>query len=283
MLFAGLYTLNYSKEKLYSVFNDYRTETTGNIANAMADPIYYFSPNDGSLVLEIIKRDPRISKIEVYDTMSDMSFIEFSIPERTSGTIYTNNMDIVKDGEPIGWVKIQFSDSLLQEELNNRESLLIWVFGVVTVVLFLFMFPLMYFKILAPLNRLLLQANDFKAKKLDRPFHWKGSDEISALGENFEIARVSILELVNELQDLYITDRLTGLNNRHKLDEVLAAELKRCNRFEYTFSLIILDIDHFKSVNDTYGHQVGDSVLVEFSAILSGNKREVDIIGRWGG
>lgn len=98
------------------------------------------------------------------------------------------------------------------------------------------------------------------------------------------------MELVNtlqqkneELQKLYITDRLTGLFNRYKLDEALDNELQRTKRFNHPFSIIILDIDHFKSVNDIYGHQTGDSVLIEIATILQRNIRVVDILGRWGG
>lgn len=86
-----------------------------------------------------------------------------------------------------------------------------------------------------------------------------------------------------ELEKLATTDKLTNLNNRVKLDEHLVNELHRAERFQHAFGLIMLDVDHFKSVNDTYGHQVGDSVLVELSNILKTKIRETDIPGRWGG
>ncbi|HEX5710070.1 MAG TPA: diguanylate cyclase [Sulfuricurvum sp.] len=84
-------------------------------------------------------------------------------------------------------------------------------------------------------------------------------------------------------EELAITDRLTGLYNRLKLDEVLEYETIKSKRYGTALSLIIIDIDHFKNVNDTYGHQVGDMVLKEVANTLLSCKRESDTIGRWGG
>ena len=85
------------------------------------------------------------------------------------------------------------------------------------------------------------------------------------------------------LEKIAVTDRLTGLYNRTKLDEVFANELARVERCGESVAIILADIDQFKSVNDTYGHQVGDSVLSEFAAILRKWTRETDTTGRWGG
>jgi diguanylate cyclase (GGDEF)-like protein len=86
-----------------------------------------------------------------------------------------------------------------------------------------------------------------------------------------------------ELERLSITDPLTGLYNRLKLDQLLALEFARSQRYATSFATVILDIDKFKSVNDTYGHQTGDQVLVELAGILTNQTRDVDYVGRWGG
>ncbi len=86
-----------------------------------------------------------------------------------------------------------------------------------------------------------------------------------------------------ELEKLAITDKLTNLYNRRKLDELLQNELNRCERFNHTFGIAILDIDYFKKVNDTFGHQVGDKVLIEISNILKKHIRKTDFVGRFGG
>ena len=92
------------------------------------------------------------------------------------------------------------------------------------------------------------------------------------------------LELAyKEVERLSVTDPLTGLLNRLHLDAALNQELARCERQQGCFSLILLDIDRFKSVNDRFGHLVGDSVLVEVARVLTNNMRRADLLGRWGG
>lgn len=96
-------------------------------------------------------------------------------------------------------------------------------------------------------------------------------------------AQQELLEKNRQLEIMSITDRLTGLYNRHKLDAVLNAELARCQRYDGVFSLILLDVDHFKLVNDQFGHPVGDQVLLAIASLLQENKRNADTLGRWGG
>jgi len=86
-----------------------------------------------------------------------------------------------------------------------------------------------------------------------------------------------------ELERLSITDKLTGLNNRHKLDQVMSYEFSQFQRYGTGFSVILMDMDDFKKVNDTYGHIAGDRVLVKLANILKANVRDSDTCGRWGG
>ena len=86
-----------------------------------------------------------------------------------------------------------------------------------------------------------------------------------------------------ELERLSVTDKLTGLFNRLKLDVVLNGEIERALRFTQPFSIILIDVDYFKQVNDRYGHPVGDQVLEQFAGILTQATRKVDTVGRWGG
>ena len=86
-----------------------------------------------------------------------------------------------------------------------------------------------------------------------------------------------------QVELLSITDKLTGLFNRLKLEEVLGQEIARAQRYGSNLSISMIDIDHFKQVNDTYGHRAGDVVLESFACILKESLRKTDIIGRWGG
>lgn len=88
---------------------------------------------------------------------------------------------------------------------------------------------------------------------------------------------------ITELERLSSIDRLTGAWNRAHFERVVASELDRSARSRQPVSLILLDIDHFKMVNDTYGHQTGDSVLCELVRVICASVRSVDALFRWGG
>jgi diguanylate cyclase (GGDEF)-like protein len=94
------------------------------------------------------------------------------------------------------------------------------------------------------------------------------------------IENVDLHELV---QRQAVTDELTGLFNHRRFQEVVAAEVERARRFEQPVGLLMLDIDDFKQVNDTYGHQQGDIVLREVARVLRANSREIDEPARYGG
>ncbi|MCX9134298.1 diguanylate cyclase [Aeromonas veronii] len=89
--------------------------------------------------------------------------------------------------------------------------------------------------------------------------------------------------LVEELKVAATTDPLTGIANRRRFNELVNAEMQRCQRFGHTMSLLLIDIDHFKEVNDTFGHQQGDLAILSLVKRISKQLREVDMLGRWGG
>ena len=92
-----------------------------------------------------------------------------------------------------------------------------------------------------------------------------------------------IAGLQDQLRDQANRDPLTGLYNRRYLDRILSQELSRCGYEGYSLALIMIDIDHFKQINDTYGHQAGDEMLVQLAAVLEGNARSSDVACRYGG
>ena len=90
-------------------------------------------------------------------------------------------------------------------------------------------------------------------------------------------------KLRTELEELSYIDALTGIPNRRSLDLRLDEEVARCHRYGFSLACLMLDIDHFKKINDTYGHAAGDYVLKEIGDLLQQNKRPYDLIGRYGG
>lgn len=98
--------------------------------------------------------------------------------------------------------------------------------------------------------------------------------------ENPKIVELSNYELKTRL---ILVDELTGIYNRRYFEEALTKEIQRASRHDGTCSLLFIDIDDFKKVNDTHGHCVGDEVLREFAAVLAGTIRAVDVAARFGG
>ena len=88
---------------------------------------------------------------------------------------------------------------------------------------------------------------------------------------------------IEELSCLSMTDTLTGLMNRRAIEPLITNEMNRTNRFNTPVSLLILDLDHFKRVNDNYGHEFGDTVLTHVSDIIRSLCRRTDNYARWGG
>lgn len=290
LFFAKIYLEKQNNDTIYQKFQRERKEITENVALAMIAPIKNFSPTEGSKTLEILKQNKKIVKIVIYDKISDMDFITIYVPERAKGNLLKNYQKIYDKSKVVGWVEMTFSDDAIQKELIIINSVIQKILFFTFIILILTMYSLLYFKILRPIKILTKQAKDFQNNKLENKYTWSGNDALSSLGKSFELARVSTLNLLKNLSDkneelekLYITDKLTNLYNRHKLDIVLEHEESRYTRYNQSFAVILIDIDNFKHVNDTYGHLVGDRVLVEIASILKKNIRKTDTLGRWGG
>jgi len=94
---------------------------------------------------------------------------------------------------------------------------------------------------------------------------------------------LKILQIKKTIEEMSITDYLTKLYNRREIESVIETEITRADRYSTNFSIVFIDIDKFKNINDTFGHNVGDDVLVELSKILKLKSRKTDTVGRWGG
>jgi two-component system cell cycle response regulator len=95
--------------------------------------------------------------------------------------------------------------------------------------------------------------------------------------------QAKLLDSNRKLEELTVTDPLTQLRNRRAFEQELATQFERARRYGRALSLIMVDIDHFKSINDTYGHPAGDAVLQELARILERDTRSSDLVARLGG
>lgn len=148
-----------------------------------------------------------------------------------------------------------------------------------------------------PVRRLSAEAARVAGGNLDVDLPVTGQSEVSYLTQVFNhmvqrlrqgreklsAANQALLESNKELHQLSITDGLTGLFNRKHIMELLEREISRSRRYGRPVTILMLDIDHFKQVNDSYGHQAGDAVMCRLSDVLRSMVRQVDDVGRYGG
>ena len=112
--------------------------------------------------------------------------------------------------------------------------------------------------------------------------HIAGTERL--MRDNLQLSERLTLEVrARSLEVQAATDPLTGMCNRLKFDQALAAEIALAAEMNTIFCLVLYDVDHFKQVNDTYGHQAGDQTLVELSGIAADLIRQTDLLARWGG
>ncbi len=177
---------------------------------------------------------------------------------------------------------------------------LLEVFLSLTAALTLFVAVLAYWmgrSIVTPLNRLIVAADGIARGDLGVQLRDAPAGEIGHLTRVFNMmtdrlrhgraevmAANQALQTQNQLlENLAVTDSLTGLYNRKRLDDILAEQFARFRRNLRPFAVLMLDLDHFKSINDSHGHVAGDQVLADVAAILKQSIRSSDYAARYGG
>ena len=129
-------------------------------------------------------------------------------------------------------------------------------------------------------------ADDYLAKPIDeRELEARIYAALRTQAARAELKKrnAQLEEMLHHAETLAITDSLTGLFNRRRFAEVVRREFVVTRRYKNDLSCIMVDLDHFKRVNDTHGHAAGDTVLQEVALVLGQNLREVDVAARYGG
>lgn len=111
----------------------------------------------------------------------------------------------------------------------------------------------------------------------------EANKELERLHEEYEVKQQALLKVNDQLEAMASTDPLTGLKNRRFFQNSLLASLILLEQQQRDFSLLVVDIDHFKSINDTYGHPIGDLVLGNLAGLLQSMSRSSDVVARYGG
>jgi diguanylate cyclase (GGDEF)-like protein len=137
--------------------------------------------------------------------------------------------------------------------------------------------------ILKPLNALEQGVQHLGDGKLSYRIKLSSQDEFGKLAETFNLMAAKLEQSQQELIDLATLDGLTGVFNRREFNRRFKNELERAQRYHHNCCLIMFDIDHFKKLNDTYGHPAGDEALKHFANLLKTQVRPADVVARYGG
>ena len=193
----------------------------------------------------------------------------------------------------IGWFEITLLDL---ETLLPGSYLwpLVAVFLATMLIVLVIFHLIIQQRILKPVISLEQAVKQVREGRFELPYLPKPDNEIGRLVDHFEKMTHTVRDTTQELEAkvayrtrelhrLARIDALTGLKNRRGIDEVLAGEIERTEREQNGFGLLWLDIDHFKEINDSLGHQAGDDILCRVALWLKASVRPYDQPGRWGG
>ncbi len=179
----------------------------------------------------------------------------------------------------------ELDEATAQARAIERQTLLLIVSGVSVLGLFIAVGSglLLAHFVLMPLHALEAGANRLRAGELSHRVSCGAGTELGQLADAFNAMAEKLEKSEAELKELATRDGLTGLYNHRALHALLADEVARANRFGRPLSLLMIDVDHFKHVNDTHGHQAGDAVLQGLSRLLQRQARAIDRVCRFGG
>jgi diguanylate cyclase (GGDEF)-like protein len=177
---------------------------------------------------------------------------------------------------PINNLKVSFSGLI--------NTVIAYTLIVIALVFLILYFQLRYMVVIPMANLLGVMRN----VTVDMDFSHRVSDssllqELKHLAEYFNHLLKTVQEYNTKLEELSIRDPLTGLYNRRKFHEFMQYEIIRATRHQRGFSVIMIDLDNFKYINDTFGHPIGDMVLKELTAMLAVGLRKGDVLARMGG
>lgn len=189
------------------------------------------------------------------------------------------------EGSVHGVIDVTYPIDSIKVSLNHVINPIVSYFMLVIGLVFAVLYFLLHRLVAVPLVKLVdvMQRISHEADFSHRVEGRHRIFELQRLSEYFNHLLTTVQNYNTRLEELSVRDPLTGLYNRRKFEEVLDQEIVRCERYFHTFSIIMVDLDNFKFINDTYGHPVGDLVLKELSVFLGADLRRGDLLARLGG
>ena len=190
-----------------------------------------------------------------------------------------------RDGrrQVVGVLELHYDLKQLDQSLAADKRTLAIASALAAVTAALLISLLLSRAVLSPLDRLRAATRRIGRGEVTARLNWTRGDEIGALARDFDRMAAELETAHGHLEELALTDPLTGLLNHRAFQERMRQELRRAEREAYSVSVVALDVDHFKQVNDRWGHAAGDQVLRALATSIRGELRPSDVCGRVGG
>ena len=213
--------------------------------------------------------------------------------ETAQGTLHRLSKAVVRSGETLGHLVVWFDAASGRDLLDKRRSQMLMLVALQVLVTLAVLVPMLVSRVLKPIERLKAQASSLidPSRLQNQPvFVWQRHDEIGLLGRHLGRVQEQLRELFGQLgtknaqlQQLALYDHLTGLPNRSLFIDLVQREILSARRHAQKFGIFFIDLDRFKSVNDSMGHAAGDALLIEAARRLRDTMRDVDVVCRQSG
>lgn len=288
MAFEALYSAmekGWSKEELDEIILRLNKVEPNMRINAYRSPIVAELFGDRDQDRDIREHDPLVVKAmkgeEILSGEDEIRYLYPIVVKQECLSCHTN----AKVGDINGVIDVRFPVANLKISLTMMINSFIVFFVLFTVIIFTILYFRLNSLLVLPLKQFIgmiqeiISKNDM-AKRVSLKTRIL---EVKNIENYFNKMLESIQDYYEKLQDLSDRDYLTGLYNRRKFEEFLKYEIKRSLRHRHQFTILMIDLDNFKYINDTYGHASGDLVLKEVTDIFAQNLRNADILARLGG
>ena len=266
--------------------------TFGRIAQMRREVVYMFLMDKTGRV--IVHSDPRAEGVEMHDPISESAIkSKGSLVQRYRADLGREEdlEDVYDISAPVylnkeRWGSFRIGISFQDRVADNVRSVtgritLLSISGVILAVMLAFVISTL---LVRPITRLIKITQEVEKGNLKSDYEFPNhADEIGALGSSFSRMLEKLKEGYERIEKISITDSLTGCYNYHYFQQIMDQEIVRANRYLHPVSLIIADMDHFKALNDQWGHLKGNEVLKTVSSVIANTIRQTDILVRYGG
>ena len=259
-------------------------------ATALVEPLWTLDDSRARAVAKLTLDDPAVQSLRLTERRPLAVPVELAKAGVAPHQGTPLRTTVIHEGQELAELEIWFDPGQIDRLLADRRTATIQLAALQVLLSVLVLMAVLYRRLLAPIARLKQQASEIASRADVAPVRWDRRDELGQLGEHLNEVHAQIDTLFEqletqtaELEQLALHDALTGLPNRTLFSELVHAATARASRDGSRLALLFIDIDRFKTVNDTLGHAAGDALLVTLAQRMRNSLRAADVVCRHSG